>query len=85
MSMPAPHTCPICGREAPLRQSAPSQGEPSQGAPSQGAPSQGAPRPSAFPFCSPACKLVDLGRWLDGDYRIPGPPVEEPGVRGDEE
>jgi hypothetical protein len=75
MSMPAPHTCPICGREAPLRQSAPSQGE----------PSQEAPRPSAFPFCSPACKLVDLGRWLDGDYRIPGPPVEEPGVRGDEE
>jgi hypothetical protein len=30
----------------------------------------------AFPFCSPACKLVDLGRWLDGAYRIPGPPGE---------
>jgi len=29
-----------------------------------------------FPFCSPACKLVDLGRWLDGKYRISGPPLE---------
>ncbi len=32
------------------------------------------------PFCSPRCRLVDLGRWLDGDYRIPDPeplaPVE---------
>ncbi|MGI5862121.1 MAG: DNA gyrase inhibitor YacG [Myxococcales bacterium] len=25
----------------------------------------------SFPFCSERCKLVDLGRWLDGDYRIP--------------
>lgn len=33
----------------------------------------------AFPFCSPACKLVDLGRWLDGKYRVPGPPVESSG------
>jgi endogenous inhibitor of DNA gyrase (YacG/DUF329 family) len=31
---------------------------------------------SAFPFCSGKCKLVDLGRWLDGSYRVPGPPVE---------
>ncbi|HEY3243400.1 MAG TPA: DNA gyrase inhibitor YacG [Phycisphaerae bacterium] len=23
------------------------------------------------PFCSERCKLVDLGRWLDGTYRIP--------------
>jgi len=30
----------------------------------------------AFPFCSSQCKLVDLGRWLDGSYRVPGPPVE---------
>ena len=22
----------------------------------------------AFPFCSPRCKMVDLGRWLDGSY-----------------
>lgn len=25
----------------------------------------------AFPFCTRACKLVDLGRWLDGAYRVP--------------
>jgi len=22
------------------------------------------------PFCSRRCKMVDLGRWLDGTYRI---------------
>ena len=25
-----------------------------------------------FPFCSQRCQLVDLGRWLNEDYRIPG-------------
>ena len=29
----------------------------------------------AFPFCSPGCKLADLGRWLDGSYRVAGPAV----------
>jgi hypothetical protein len=24
-----------------------------------------------FPFCSERCKLIDLGRWLDGRYQIP--------------
>ena len=24
-----------------------------------------------FPFCSQRCRLVDLGRWLDGRYQIP--------------
>ncbi|RKY22717.1 MAG: DNA gyrase inhibitor YacG [Planctomycetota bacterium] len=23
-----------------------------------------------FPFCSRRCKLIDLGAWLDADYRI---------------
>lgn len=23
-----------------------------------------------FPFCSARCKLVDLGRWVDGEYAI---------------
>jgi endogenous inhibitor of DNA gyrase (YacG/DUF329 family) len=34
-----------------------------------------APRASnaAFPFCSDRCKLLDLGKWLGEDYRIPGP------------
>jgi len=25
----------------------------------------------AFPFCSERCRLIDLGRWLDGAYRVP--------------
>ena len=29
-----------------------------------------------LPFCSPSCKLTDLGRWLDGAYRVPGPPLD---------
>jgi len=24
------------------------------------------------PFCSLACRLLDLGRWLDERYRVPG-------------
>lgn len=40
------------------------------------------PEPSTeqpfFPFCSERCKLVDLGRWLDGKYQIPvTPPADE--------
>jgi endogenous inhibitor of DNA gyrase (YacG/DUF329 family) len=27
------------------------------------------------PFCSVACKLVDLGAWLDERYRIAGDPL----------
>lgn len=30
-----------------------------------------------FPFCSERCHLVDLGRWLGEDYRIPGPTVSD--------
>ena len=26
---------------------------------------------SPYPFCSPRCKLIDLGRWLSGSYQIP--------------
>jgi len=26
----------------------------------------------AFPFCSARCRLVDLGKWLGEEYRIPG-------------
>ncbi|HYB69983.1 MAG TPA: DNA gyrase inhibitor YacG [Candidatus Bathyarchaeia archaeon] len=25
------------------------------------------------PFCSLACRLIDLGRWLDESYQIAGP------------
>jgi uncharacterized protein len=24
-----------------------------------------------FPFCSDRCKLIDLGRWIDGAYAVP--------------
>jgi endogenous inhibitor of DNA gyrase (YacG/DUF329 family) len=27
--------------------------------------------PKWRPFCSERCKMVDLGRWLRGDYRVP--------------
>ncbi len=27
----------------------------------------------AFPFCCDRCRLIDLGRWLDGDYRLSEP------------
>ena len=29
------------------------------------------------PFCSRRCADVDLGRWLTGQYRVPGPSAEE--------
>ena len=28
-----------------------------------------------YPFCSERCRLIDLGVWAEGDYRIPGEPV----------
>lgn len=31
----------------------------------------------AYPFCSRRCQLIDLGCWLDGEYRIPGEPVDD--------
>ena len=27
-----------------------------------------------YPFCSERCHLVDLGRWLNEDYRVPDEP-----------
>lgn len=32
----------------------------------------------AFPFCGERCQLIDLGRWLDEEYRVP----DEPDVSG---
>jgi len=33
------------------------------------------------PFCSERCKLIDLGKWVSGQYRIPtaSPDDEEEG------
>jgi endogenous inhibitor of DNA gyrase (YacG/DUF329 family) len=33
---------------------------------------------AARPFCSVSCKLVDLGRWLDQRFTLPGPPLGAP-------
>jgi len=34
------------------------------------------------PFCSDRCRLIDLGRWAQERYRIPG---EKADVRSDDE
>jgi uncharacterized protein len=31
----------------------------------------------SFPFCSDRCRLLDLGRWIDGKNAIPGPAVAQ--------
>ena len=31
----------------------------------------------AIPFCSARCRQIDLARWLDERYAIPGRPLEE--------
>ncbi len=30
-----------------------------------------------FPFCSPRCKTIDLGKWLNEEYRVPAEEAEE--------
>jgi hypothetical protein len=40
-----------------------------------------------FPFCSERCRLIDLGGWLDGRYKIISEsqsqePDEPPGISG---
>jgi endogenous inhibitor of DNA gyrase (YacG/DUF329 family) len=37
------------------------------------------------PFCSERCKMIDLGRWLSGDYRIPTSPVSAGDDQEDEQ
>ena len=31
----------------------------------------------SFPFCSERCQAVDLGRWFNGDYVIPGHELDD--------
>lgn len=28
------------------------------------------PAVATFPFCSPRCRMLDLGHWLDGSYAL---------------
>ncbi len=39
--------------------------------------------PTTFPFCTERCKLIDLGRWLDGKYQIPVSEADEERDAGD--
>lgn len=34
------------------------------------------------PFCSERCRMIDLGAWVDGEYRVPV--KEEEWIAGDE-
>lgn len=44
------------------------------------------PLPAHFPFCSKRCKSIDLGKWLNEDYRISTPlPESEELAKLDEE
>jgi len=33
--------------------------------------------PKWRPFCSDRCRLLDLARWVNGDYRVGGDPSED--------
>lgn len=35
-----------------------------------------------FPFCTSRCKMIDLGKWVNEEYRIPvqGEELEDPDV-----
>jgi len=37
----------------------------------------GEERPKFYPFCSERCRLIDLGRWLDGKYQVAAAPRNE--------
>jgi endogenous inhibitor of DNA gyrase (YacG/DUF329 family) len=32
----------------------------------------------SFPFCTDRCRLLDLGRWIDGSYTVPDKAPIEP-------
>lgn len=44
--------------------------------PQCGKSSEYSPRNSFRPFCSERCRLIDLGEWAEGSYRVPVPPQE---------
>ncbi len=71
--------CPACGREVEVPRFSADRDSP-------GASNNEAKRDEArsssvelFPFCSQRCRMVDLGRWLDGGYIIPGESLNESG------
>jgi tRNA threonylcarbamoyladenosine biosynthesis protein TsaE len=49
---------------------------PAGGSPTARCPACGRPveaSAATFPFCTPRCRLIDLGRWMKGDYRLGRP------------
>jgi uncharacterized protein len=38
-----------------------------------------------MPFCSERCKLIDLGKWADEEYRVPAEPSANAATKGDDE
>jgi len=34
------------------------------------------PKDEDFPFCSDRCRLIDLGKWASGAYKISSPVVD---------
>ncbi|MDO8527529.1 MAG: DNA gyrase inhibitor YacG [Deltaproteobacteria bacterium] len=38
---------------------------------------------SFWPFCCERCKMIDLGKWAAGDYRIPGEPINREKEEGE--
>ncbi|MBV9503514.1 MAG: DNA gyrase inhibitor YacG [Acidobacteriia bacterium] len=43
-----------------------------------------APGSPDFPFCSERCRLIDLGNWASGKYKISSP-AKPPGQEEDDE
>jgi endogenous inhibitor of DNA gyrase (YacG/DUF329 family) len=37
----------------------------------------------ALPFCSPRCKQIDLGRWLNEEQRVPYEDLSDPDEASD--
>jgi len=37
-----------------------------------------------LPFCSERCKLIDLGKWLNEDHRIPADASDFPSAEDDD-
>jgi endogenous inhibitor of DNA gyrase (YacG/DUF329 family) len=37
------------------------------------------------PFCSERCQLIDLGKWVSEEYRVPGQPVTSEPVEDEPE
>ncbi|MDX9730880.1 MAG: DNA gyrase inhibitor YacG, partial [Bdellovibrionales bacterium] len=44
--------------------------------PQCGTSTEFSPQNQFRPFCSERCRLIDLGQWADGSYKVPVPPDE---------